>query len=254
MNVTNFASSDLGRRLYEEIALVEEEHVTQYEDLMDSSSTWLEMLLWHEYNECYLYWSNYTTETDRYIKRLWEENFAMEVSHLHKAAELLRKYEGKEWQEVIKNGRISRTAFPARKYRLCAFRTGQYRTIHLRGRGLSPRARFARRRRVLPLSGRRQSPSRYRACAPHHQRIYPPAAEKIIAIRWRLIPFPSFGTDGRTIPPWGGYPTRRAAAILPATNSGKIRACPLKKASGSCSGTEKKRRRGEIFGKRRKGK
>lgn len=104
MNVTNFASSDLGRRLYEEIALVEEEHVTQYEDLMDSSSTWLEMLLWHEYNECYLYWSNYMTETDRYIKRLWEENFAMEVSHLHKAAELLRKYEGKEWQEVIKNG------------------------------------------------------------------------------------------------------------------------------------------------------
>lgn len=76
MNVTNFAASDLGRRLYEEIALVEEEHVTQYEDLMDSSSTWLEMLLWHEYNECYLYWSNYMTETDRYIKRLWEENFA----------------------------------------------------------------------------------------------------------------------------------------------------------------------------------
>ncbi len=104
MNVTDFSPSDLGRRLYEEIALVEEEHVTQYEDLMDPSSTWLEMLLWHEYNECYLYWSCYMTETDRYVKALWEENLLMEISHLHKAAELLKKYEGKEWQEVIKDG------------------------------------------------------------------------------------------------------------------------------------------------------
>ena len=89
MNITNLASNDLARRLYEEIALVEEEHVTQYEDLMDANSTWLEMLLWHEYVECYLYWSCYMTETDGCIKALWEENLAMEIGHLHKAAELL---------------------------------------------------------------------------------------------------------------------------------------------------------------------
>ncbi|MBQ8308715.1 MAG: hypothetical protein IJX96_02670 [Clostridia bacterium] len=103
MNVTNFASTDIGRKLYQEIALVEEEHVTQYESLMDPNATWLEMLLWHEYTECYLYWSCYMTETDAYIKSLWEENFAMEISQLHKAAELLKKYEHKEWQEVIKD-------------------------------------------------------------------------------------------------------------------------------------------------------
>ena len=103
MNVTNFASSDIGRKLYQEIALVEEEHVTQYESLMDPNATWLEMLLWHEYVECYLYWSCYKTETDAYIKALWEENLAMEISHLHKAAELLKKYEKKDWQEVIKD-------------------------------------------------------------------------------------------------------------------------------------------------------
>ena len=103
MNVTNLYKTDIGRRLYEEIALVEEEHVTQYEDLMDPNSTWLEMLLWHEYNECYLYWSCYATETDPYVKSLWEENFAFEVSHLHKAAELLQRYENKSWQEVIPN-------------------------------------------------------------------------------------------------------------------------------------------------------
>lgn len=104
MNVTNLAKTDMARRLYEEIALVEEEHVTQYEDLMDANSTWLEMLLLHEYNECYLYWSCYLTETDPYIKSIWENNLIMEISHLHKAAELLEKYENKSWQEVIPDG------------------------------------------------------------------------------------------------------------------------------------------------------
>ena len=104
MNVTNFACSELGRRLYEEIALVEEEHVTHYESLMDPNATWLEMLLWHEYCECYLYWSCYMTESDPYVKGLWEDNLYTEIGHLHKAKELLQKYEGKEWQEVIKCG------------------------------------------------------------------------------------------------------------------------------------------------------
>ena len=62
MNITNLANSEMSRKLYQEIALVEEEHVTQYESLMDSNATWLEMLLWHEYCECYLYWSCYSTE------------------------------------------------------------------------------------------------------------------------------------------------------------------------------------------------
>ncbi len=104
MNITNLANNELSRKLYEEIALVEEEHVTQYESLMDSNATWLEMLLWHEYCECYLYWSCYVTETDPYIKALWEENLDIEIGHLHKAVELLKKYENKDWQEVIPNG------------------------------------------------------------------------------------------------------------------------------------------------------
>ncbi len=104
MNITNLATNDMARKLYEEICLVEEEHVTQYESLMDSNATWLEMLLWHEYCECYLYWSCYVTETDAYIKSLWEENLSIEIAHLHKAVELLQKYENKSWQEVIPDG------------------------------------------------------------------------------------------------------------------------------------------------------
>lgn len=103
MNVTNFSPTDCGRKLYQEIALVEEEHVTQYESLMDPNATWFEMLLWHEYCECYLYWSCYQTETDARIKAFWEENFEIELSHLHNAVELLKKYEKKDWCEVIKD-------------------------------------------------------------------------------------------------------------------------------------------------------
>ena len=66
------------------------------------SATWLAMLLWHEYTECYLYWSCYQTETDSCIKKLWEENFEIEIAHLHKAAELLKKYENKDPLEVIR--------------------------------------------------------------------------------------------------------------------------------------------------------
>lgn len=104
MNVTNFARSDIGRRLYQEIALIEEEHVTHYESLMDSKASWFEMLLWHEYCECYLYWSCYMTETDPYVKNLWEENLSFEITHLHRAVELLKKYENKDWWEVIPDG------------------------------------------------------------------------------------------------------------------------------------------------------
>ncbi len=102
MNVTNFACTDIARKLYMEIALVEEEHVTQYESLMNPNATWLEMLLWHEYCECYLYWSCYKTETDPYVKGIWERYLDFEIAHLHKAADLLKKYEGKEVEEVIK--------------------------------------------------------------------------------------------------------------------------------------------------------
>jgi hypothetical protein len=61
-------------------------------------------LLWHEYCECYLYWSCYKTETDARIRKFWEENLEFEIAQLHKAVELLKKYEKKDWQEVIPCG------------------------------------------------------------------------------------------------------------------------------------------------------
>lgn len=104
MNIAGFYTSDIGRRLYQEIGLVEEEHVTQYGCLLDTNMTWLENLLCHEYTECYLYYSCFNYETDSQIKKVWEQHFQQEVAHLHKAAELLQKYENKQWQQVIPDG------------------------------------------------------------------------------------------------------------------------------------------------------
>ncbi len=104
MNQAGFYVSDLGRRLYTEIAMVEEEHVTQYGSLTDVTDTWAECLLNHEYTECYLYYSCYKSETDPYIKKVWEQHLIAEIAHLHKAAEILKKVDGKEWQEVIPVG------------------------------------------------------------------------------------------------------------------------------------------------------
>ena len=108
MNVTGFAQSDLSRRLYQEIALIEEQHVSQYEALIDAGATWLECLLMHEYVECYLYWSCQQTEGDDAIRAIWARHLEQEIAHLHKAAQLLEQLEGKPWQQVIPD-----PAFPA---------------------------------------------------------------------------------------------------------------------------------------------
>ncbi|MBO4572585.1 MAG: hypothetical protein J5762_02315 [Clostridia bacterium] len=103
MNGAAFYKNDQGRKLFEEISLVEEEHVTQYGALIDTSGDMLEKMLWHEYAEAYVYWSNYMTETDERIKKIWEEYFETEVSHLNAVKELVRKYLNKEYDEVIVN-------------------------------------------------------------------------------------------------------------------------------------------------------
>ncbi|MGI6115187.1 hypothetical protein [Luoshenia tenuis] len=104
MNVGCFYPTEMGRKLYMEIGLVEEQHVSQYGSLIDTTTTLLECLVMHEYTECYLYYSCYQDETDPAVKAIWEQFFEMEVAHLHKAAELLAKYENKEACQLIPQG------------------------------------------------------------------------------------------------------------------------------------------------------
>ncbi len=104
MNVANLYATPLGRKLYNEIAMIEEQHVTGYGCLKDPSMTWWECLLMNEYTECYLYYSCYMDEKDERIKKIWEMHFEEEVCHLHEAADLLKTYEGKVWQQILPEG------------------------------------------------------------------------------------------------------------------------------------------------------
>ena len=87
--------------------MIEEQHVSQYGSLIDPVCSPLEKLLMHEYTEAYLYYSCYQSESDPKVKKVWEEFFEQEVAHLHYAAELLRKYDDKDYRQVI-----PKAAFP----------------------------------------------------------------------------------------------------------------------------------------------
>lgn len=91
----------IARGLYAEIAQVEEEHVTHYESLLDPLDSWLKQLVFHEYNEAYLYWSMLQNETDKRIAQIWELHLNMEIGQLHEACDLLRRYEGVEPEEIL---------------------------------------------------------------------------------------------------------------------------------------------------------
>ena len=104
MNVNGAYTSELGRRLYQEIGMIEEQHVTQYGSLMDPRQTWLESLLMHQYTECYLYWSCAQTEPDMRIRSIWQMLLEQEIAHLHKAAEMLERLEGKHFSQVVGSG------------------------------------------------------------------------------------------------------------------------------------------------------
>ncbi|MEU4221346.1 hypothetical protein [Actinoplanes sp. NPDC026623] len=91
----------IARQLYQEISLIEQEHVTHYESLVDPGETWWERLVTHEYNECWLYWSFMEQETDPRIKAIWELHLQMELAHLQQAADLLRRHDGREPEQIV---------------------------------------------------------------------------------------------------------------------------------------------------------
>ena len=108
MNVCATYPNDPGRALYREIGMVEEEHVSRYESLMDPSLSWAENLLMRQYAECYLYWSMARTETDPTLRQTWKRMTDLELSHLRLAQTLLERLEGKTYDEVVGDG-----VFPA---------------------------------------------------------------------------------------------------------------------------------------------
>jgi hypothetical protein len=101
MTVGPTYADPLGRQLYAEIASIEEQHVTQYESMIDPRETWLEKLLLHEANEVYNYVSCVEYETNKRIKAIWERFLDYELGHLQHVARLFERFENRDAQQIL---------------------------------------------------------------------------------------------------------------------------------------------------------
>jgi rubrerythrin len=101
MNVGPTFPNPVARQLYAEIASIEEQHVTQYESIIDPDETWLEKWLLHEASEVYNYDSCVQYESNPRIKAIWERFLDYELGHLQFVAELFQTFERRDAGEVI---------------------------------------------------------------------------------------------------------------------------------------------------------
>jgi hypothetical protein len=101
MNVGPQFSDPVARMLYAEIASIEEQHVTQYESLMDPTETPLEKWLLHEANEVYNYWSCVQFEDDPRVKQIWERFLDYELGHLRFVSDLFAQAERRDPAEIL---------------------------------------------------------------------------------------------------------------------------------------------------------
>jgi hypothetical protein len=107
MTVGPTYSDPVGRQLYAEIASVEEQHVTQYESIIDADETWLEKLLLHEATEAYNYYSCVEYEGNRRVKAIWERFLEYELGHVQHVARLFERIERRDAAEVL-NAKLPR--------------------------------------------------------------------------------------------------------------------------------------------------
>lgn len=101
MNIGPLFADPTARQLYAEIASIEEQHVTQYESIIDPNETWLEKWLMHEANEVYNYYSCMSYETNPRIKAIWERFLEYELGQLHAVMEVFKNVEKRDPAEIL---------------------------------------------------------------------------------------------------------------------------------------------------------
>lgn len=106
MNIGPTFADPLARQLYAEIASIEEQHVTQYESIIDPDQSWMEQWLIHEATEVYNYYSCVQSETNPRIKALWERFLDYELGHLAFVSELFKTHERRDPAEVLGDGKL----------------------------------------------------------------------------------------------------------------------------------------------------
>jgi rubrerythrin len=101
MNIGPIFADPVARALYAEIASIEEQHVTQYESIIDPTETWLEKWLLHEATEVWNYWSCVQQESEPRVKAIWERFLDYELGHLQAVKELFESIERRDAAEIL---------------------------------------------------------------------------------------------------------------------------------------------------------
>ncbi|WP_396614842.1 hypothetical protein ACHZ97_10020 [Lysobacter soli] len=101
MNIGPLFTDPVARLLYAEIASIEEQHVTQYESIIDPTQTWLEQWVMHEAMEVYNYYGAVQQESNPRIKAIWERFLDYELGHLKFVTELFKQHERRDIAEIL---------------------------------------------------------------------------------------------------------------------------------------------------------
>lgn len=96
-----FFTDPVARQLYAEIGSIEEQHVTQYESIIDPTESWLEKWLLHEANEVYNYYGCVQQESNPRIKAIWERMLDYEFGHLQVALAMFKQIERRDPAEIL---------------------------------------------------------------------------------------------------------------------------------------------------------
>lgn len=115
MNVGPIYADPMGRQLYAEIASIEEQHVTQYESIIDAGETLLEKLLLVQAMEAYNYASCVEFEDNRRIKAIWERFLDYELGQVQFVAELFQRYEKRDAHEVLNQALTTPIAYQSHR-------------------------------------------------------------------------------------------------------------------------------------------
>lgn len=101
MTVGPMFADPVARQLYAEIAAIEEQHVTQYESIIDPNETWLEKWLMHEAMEVYNYFSCVQSERNERVRDIWERFLEYELGQFHYVKDLFEATEKRDALELI---------------------------------------------------------------------------------------------------------------------------------------------------------
>jgi rubrerythrin len=101
MTIGPMFADPIARQLYAEIASIEEQHVTQYESLLDPNETMLEKWLLHEVAEIYNYYSCLQYESNPSVKSIWERFVNYEIGHFQFVMNLFQKIDKRDPAEVV---------------------------------------------------------------------------------------------------------------------------------------------------------